>query len=98
MRALGAQHEAVQPTRLPNRVKPVQPPGQDLVNVGLVADVEKQLVVRSRKDGVQGQSQLDDAQVGSQMAAGFRERLNEEFANLPGQRCNFCGRSPSTVD
>ena len=85
MLTLGAQHEAVQPARLANRVQAVEPPGEHFMDVGLVADVEQQLVVGSVEDRVQGQRQLDDAQVRSQVAAGLRERLNEELANLLGQ-------------
>ena len=63
----------------------VQPAGKHLVDVGLVADVEEQLVRGSVEDRVQGQGQLDDSKVGAQVAAGLGERLNEEFANLLGQ-------------
>ena len=80
--ALGAQHEAVQPARLANGLEAVQPPGENLVDVSLVAHVEEQLVFGGVEDRVQGQGQLDHAQVRAQVAAGLGERLNQEFANL----------------
>jgi len=43
--ALGAQHEAVQPARLANRIHALQPPGEHLVDVSLVAHVEEQLIL-----------------------------------------------------
>ena len=83
--ALGAQHEAVQPARLANRLHALQPPGEHLVDVGLVADVEEQLVLGSIEDRVQRQGQLHHSQIRPQVAAGLRERLNQELANLLGQ-------------
>ena len=84
--AFGAQHEAVQPAGLPDGVKAVQTPGENLVNVGLVADVEKQLVVGGVEDIVESQGQLDHAEIGTQVTAGLGKRLDEEFADL---RCQF---------
>ena len=42
--ALGAQHEAVEAAGLADGCKAVEAAGEDLVNVGLVADVEEELV------------------------------------------------------
>ena len=80
--ALGAQHEAVQAARLADRLQAIQPPGEHFVDVSLVADVEEQLVFGGIEDGVQSQCQFDDAEIGTQMAAGLGERLDQEFANL----------------
>jgi hypothetical protein len=43
--ALGAQHEAVQAAGLADGVEAVAAAGEDLVDVGLVADVEEELVL-----------------------------------------------------
>ncbi len=80
--ALGAQHKAVQPARLADGVKPLAPTGKNLVHVGLVAHVEHDLVFRSIKNRMQRQRQFHNAQVGSQVSAGLRQRLNQELANL----------------
>jgi hypothetical protein len=80
--ALGAQHEAVEAARLADGLHAVQAAGEHLVDVGLMAHVEEQLVFRGVEDGVKGQGKLDDPEVRAQMTAGLRERLNEERANL----------------
>ena len=59
--ALGAQHEAVEAARLANGLHAVQAAGEHLVDVGLMADVEEQLVFGGVEDGVKGQGKLDDA-------------------------------------
>ena len=61
--ALSAQHKAVQASRLTDGVKAFEPAGKNLVDVGLMAYVEEQLVRRSVKDRVQGERELDHAQV-----------------------------------
>ena len=69
--ALGAQHEAVQPARLANGVKAVEAAGENLVNIGLVADIEQQFVFGSIEDRVQRQRKFHDAEVRSQVPAGL---------------------------
>ena len=85
MLALGAQHEAVQPARLANRIHSLQASGEHFVDVGLVANIKEQLVLGSIEYRVQGQGQLDHSQIRPQVAAGLGERLNQENANLLGQ-------------
>ena len=80
--ALGAQHEAVEAAGLADGVELLAAAGEDLVDVGLVADVEDDLVLGRIEDGVQGEGELDDAEIGAEVAAGLGERLNEEGANL----------------
>ncbi len=84
--ALSAQHEAIEPARLANRLHALQPSSEHLVDVSLVAHVEEQLILWGIEDRVQRQRQLDHAQIRPQVAAGLGERLNQEFANLLGQR------------
>ena len=47
VRALRAQHKAVQPARLADGLHAIETPGENLVYVGLVAHVEEQLVGRA---------------------------------------------------
>ena len=88
--ALGAQHKAVQPARLANGIQAVQPPGEYLVDVRLVTDIEEQLVFRGIEDRVQSQRQFHHSQVRAQMTTGLREGLNQEFADLPRQFSHLC--------
>ena len=83
--AFGAQHEAVEAAGLADGLKPVAAAGENLVDVGLVADVEEDLVFGRVEDGMQGQRELDHAEIGAEMAAGFGESLDEEVANLLGK-------------
>jgi hypothetical protein len=83
--ALGAQHEAVESAGLADGCHAVQPPGENLVDVGLVTDVENEFVFGGVEDGVQGQGELDDAEVGAEVPAGLGQGLNEELANLLGE-------------
>ena len=85
MLALGAQHEAVEAAGLADGVEVLAAAGEDLVDVGLVADVEEDLVLGRVENGVKGESELDDAEVGAEVAAGFGESLDEEFADLFGE-------------
>ena len=63
----------------------VAPAGQDLVRVGLVADVPDQPVVRRVEDVVQGHGQLDHAQPGAEMPAGHRDRVDRLLPQLGRQ-------------
>ena len=58
------------------------PAGQDLVRVGLVADVPDDAVVRRVEDVVQRDRELDGAEVRRQVAAGLRDRIEQERAQL----------------
>ncbi len=69
--ALGSEHESVEPSGLANGGETVETAGENLVDVGLMADVEKDLVFRSIKDGVEGHGEFDHAEIGAEMAAGF---------------------------
>ena len=83
--ALGAEHEAIQPARLANCLKAIQPPGQNLMDVGLVAHIEEELVLGRIEDRVQRQRQLHHSQIGTQVTTGLRQSLNQEFADLRRQ-------------
>ena len=61
--------EGVQTILLADALHPFPAPGQDLVRVGLMADIPDQTIKRSLVDVVQCDRQLDDAEAGGQVAA-----------------------------
>ena len=83
--ALGALGEAGQAAALAQRADAVAPAGQDLVRIGLVADVPDQPVARRVEDVVQRDGQLDDAEPGAEMAAGHRDGADRLAAQLVGE-------------
>ncbi len=68
--ALGAQAEAVEAVGLADGAEALPPPGQNLVDVDLVADVPDEPVLGGVEDVVEGQGKFDDAEIGAQVAAG----------------------------
>src|SRR5262249_8181202 len=78
-------------------VKPESPParpqrrdgaaraGQDLMWIGLVADVPDQPVLRGIEHVVEGDRQLDHPQPGAEMAPGDRHRVHGFLAQFVGQ-------------
>ncbi len=83
--ALGALGEAGEPAAHAQRADAVAPAGQDLVRIGLVADVPDQAVVRRVEHVVQRNRQLDHAEAGAEMAAGDRDRVDGLLAQLVGE-------------
>ncbi len=83
--AFRAQHEAVEAIRLADGVEAVAPAGQQLMHIGLVADVEDKAIGRRIENGVQRDGQLDHAQIRPEMAAGLGQNGDEFVANLLGQ-------------
>ena len=95
LRALGEAGEAV---ALAERADALAPAGQDLVRIGLMADVPDQAVARRVEDVVERDGQLDDAEAGAEMAAGdgdgvdgFRPQLLGDLREL-GAREAGAGR------
>ena len=74
--ALGALGEAGEAAALAQRADAVAAAGQDLVRIGLMADVPDHPVARRVEHVVQRDSQLDDAEAGAQMAAGDGNRVD----------------------
>ena len=60
----------------------VAPSGQNLVRVGLMADVPDDAVARRVEQVVQRDSQLDDAEPCPEVAAGDRDRVDRLLAQL----------------
>jgi hypothetical protein len=83
--ALAARRIAGQPTLLAQVVEVRAPTGEHLVDVGLMAGVEDDRVARRVEDPVQGECQLDDAQVGAEMSASGSNLGDEELADLQSE-------------
>ena len=69
----------------------VAPPGQDLVGVGLVPDVEDELVLGRVEHGVQAHDELHGAQARSQMPRILRAALNHILTDLRAQLLELRG-------
>ena len=67
------------------------------MDVGLVAGVEEDLVLRGVEDPVQGDGQLDHAEVGAEVAAGLGDRVDEEGPDLPGQLVQLLRAEPVQI-
>ena len=80
-RALGEAGEAAALTQSSD---PVAPSGQDLVRIGLMADVPDDPVGRRIEHIVQRDGQFDHAETGAQMAAGHRHRADRLGAQFVG--------------
>ena len=85
------------PPRLAQRADAVAPAGQDLVRIGLVADVPDQPVARRVEDVVERDRQLDHAEAGAEMAAGDRDRGDRLAAQLVGELPQLGFRQPPQV-
>ena len=79
LRALG---ETGQTAPLAQGAHARAPAGQDLVRIGLMADVPDQLVARRVEHVMQRDRELDHAQAGAQMAARDRHRIDGFLAQL----------------
>ena len=80
--AFGALGEAGQPAARAQRADAVPAAGQDLVRIGLVADVPDQPVARGVEHVMNGRSQLDHAEAGAEMPAGNGNRVDGFLAQL----------------
>ena len=62
--------------------EPVAAAGQDLVRVGLVADVPEDLVARRVEQAVERDGQLARAEVRAEVAADLADRVDDQLADL----------------
>ena len=63
------------------------------MHVGLVSDVENDVVRRGVKDAVERHRKLDDAEVGGKMPSRFGDLFNEKGAQLLTKRKKLlCGK------
>ena len=81
LRTLG---EARQAPALAQGSDAVAPPGQNLMRIGLMADIPDQPVARRIEDVMQRDGELDDAEPRAKMAAGDGYRVDELLAQLFG--------------
>ena len=84
--ALAAAGEAAEAAALAERADAVAAAGDDLVRIGLVADVPDQPVGRRVEHIMDRDRQLDHAEPGAEVAAGDRHRRNHFLAKLVGER------------
>ena len=81
-RALG---ETAQASALPQSSDPIAPTGQDLVRVGLVADVPDDAIGRRVENVVERDRQFDNAEAGAEMTASHRNRADCFGAQFVGE-------------
>ena len=73
------------------------PSGEDFVRIALVADVPHQAVIRRIEYIMECNGQLDRAEVRGQVAAGLRHAIENETAQLFGQRSELVARHTAQV-
>ena len=83
--ALGAEREAVQSVRGADGVKAVLAPGENLVDVGLVADIPDKLVLRRGENTVERDGHLDDAEVRAEVSAVLRQLHDQLVPDFFGE-------------
>src|ERR1700756_4864343 len=86
--ALGPLGETRQPAALTQRADTVAAAGEDLVRIGLVADVPDQPVARRVEHIVQCYCQFDNAQSGAEVTAGDRDSVDglaTQFIGKPAE-------------
>jgi hypothetical protein len=89
VRTLGTVKKTTGTTRRAQIFKKITAtPSEQFVDIALVGDVENELVFRRAEHPVQRDAQLDDAQIGADMAAptgGDRYDLTAQFSGEPGE-------------
>ncbi len=90
---------------LADRVEPVAAAGEDLVRVGLVADVPEDLVRGRLEQRVQRHRDLAGAEVGAEVTADLADRVDDQLADLLGDLLELIvveapqvGRSVDLID
>ena len=84
--AFRTQGEAIQAPGLTHGVKAASAPGQQFVDVSLVAHVEHEPVFRRIKYVMHGKRELDHPKIRPQMSAGLGEYEDQLFAYFLSQR------------
>ncbi len=78
--ALGRLGKAREPAGRADRREPVPPPRHELVGVTLVGRVEDEPILRAVESAVEGECQLDDAEIRGEMSAGPGDGLDDDVA------------------
>ena len=89
--ALGALGEARQAAALAQRTDTVAPAGEDLVRIGLVADIPDQRVAGRIEHVMDRGGQLDHAEPRAEMAAGHAHRGDHLGPQLVGELAELAG-------
>ena len=84
--ALARLREAGQAAVLPQGMKTILSPGQQLVHVGLMPDVKYQPILRSVEHTVNGHRELYDPEIGGEVAARLRHVLHQKLPDLLAQQ------------
>ena len=84
MLGLGALGVTCDATRL-SETRKILPASKQLVDIGLVTGIENHCIGWRIEHSVHSESDLDYAQVWSQVAASLRDGFNQERADLLGQ-------------
>ena len=80
--ALGSQEKAIQTFVLAHGADPIQPAGKHFVDVTLVANVKDELVLWRSENSMKRDRQLDDAEIGPEMASGLGKDLDQLVTHL----------------
>src|SRR5688572_23661488 len=83
--ALGALGESGKPAAHAQGADAVAPPGEDLVRVGLMADVPDDAVAWRIEQIMQRDGQLDHAEASAKMAAGDRDGVDRLLTQFVGE-------------
>ena len=89
-----AQHETVQSARRANGVELLAPAGEQFVDVGLMADVEQKVILGGVEDVMQRKGELNNAQIRSQMPAGFGQNRDQLFTDFTCELLQLCQGKP----
>ena len=85
VRALAAPREAAHAAELAQRAELLEPAGQQLVGVGLVAGIPDDLVGRAIEQPMEGDGQLDHAERAAQVAASAGDGLDDRRPQVAAQ-------------
>ena len=95
--ALGALGESGQPAAGAQGADAVAAAGQDLVGIGLMADVPDQAVARRIEDVMDGRGQFDDAEAGAEMAAGHGDGVDGFLTQFVRNLAHLVDLEPAQV-
>jgi len=95
--AFGALGETGQPPALAQRAHAGAATGENLVRIGLMADVPDQLVARGVENIVQRHRQFNDTEVGAEMAARHGNDVDHFLAQFVGDGFEFAAGQFSQV-
>lgn len=83
--ALGAEGKAIQAVGLADGVKTVFAPGQEFVDIDLVAHVPDEFVFRGGEHVVQGEGEFHHAEIRAEMAARLGEAGDQLLPDFAGE-------------